>query len=163
MDYQSLQRDFLLPQRNALVLPDLLSVDLAAQRGGCSRASRAEEDKENVNPNSYRLQQKQRKLAKQRAAKKAAAAAAAPSATVVAAPAAASTSAAPAAPPTAMQIEPPTHLPTHVKVKNDLVSPPLGEIQGRHTSFMERAKSVRSASSLRAELTLDSSPVPVVR
>ena len=160
MDIASLRRDYLLPQRNALVLPDLLSVDLAAQRGGCGRAGRAEEDKENVCPNAYRLQQKQRKLAKQRAAKKAAAA---PSAAVAAAPAAASTSAAPAAPPTAMQIEPPTHLPTRVTVKNDLVSPPLAEITGRHTSFMERAKSVRSASSLRAELTLDCSPVPVVR
>ena len=60
------------PQRNALVLPDLLNLDLhnESQRR-CRTTSRVAEDKENVNPNSLRLQ-KQRRLAKARAAKKAA-------------------------------------------------------------------------------------------
>ena len=68
-----LQQSDMPPQRNALVLPDLLNLDLRNEsRGGrCRATSRVAEDKENVNPNSLRLQ-KQRRLAKARAAKKAA-------------------------------------------------------------------------------------------
>lgn len=141
------------PQRtNAYVLPDLLALDLQSESRGCRRASsKAVEDKENINPNSLKLQKKQR-LAKARAAKAAAASAAesaiAPAAVVApAAPAAASSSA------PSPELEPTGRGPSHIDRlglrKDRLVSPPLAEMQGRHASFTRRARAERGGSSLR--------------
>ena len=158
------------PQRNALVLPDLLNLDLHnEQRGRCRTSSRVAEDKENVNPNSLRFQ-KQRRLAKARAAKKAAAASApepavAPAAEL-SAPAASSTP--------APELEPNTSHVNRNALKreiNSIVSPPLAEIQGRHTRFMSRTSIGRTGSSLRdgyacddEMMITDSSPSgPVIR
>jgi len=135
------------PQRNALVLPDLLALDLQSeQRGRCRVSSRAVEDKENLNPNSLRLQQKQRRLAKARAAKKTAANAVVAESTITAA----TVPAAPSAP--SPEIESKSRPAVHMRLrKKDLVSPPLADMQGRHASYMRRAQQERTGSSLRDE------------
>ena len=159
-------------QRNALVLPDLLNLDLRNEsRGGrCRTTSRAAEDKENVNPNSLRLQ-KQRRLAKARAAKKAAV----PSAPEAATAPTAELSAPAASSAPAPKVEPRALHASHNALKRELssiVSPPLAEIQGRHTRFMSRTSAGRTGSSLRdgyvcgdeMMMMSDSSPSgPVIR
>lgn len=159
------------PQRNALVLPDLLNLDLhnESQRR-CRTTSRVAEDKENVNPNSLRLQ-KQRRLAKARAAKKAAV----PSAPEAAVAPTAELSAPAASSAPAPEVEPRVSHVNHNALKRELssiVSPPLAEIQGRHTRFMSRTSIGRTGSSLRdgyvcgdeMMMMSDSSPSgPVIR
>ena len=157
------------PQRNALVLPDLLNLDLHNNAQSCCRtSSRVAEDKENVNPNSLRMQ-KQRRLAKARAAKKAAAASA-PEPTI----APAVELLAPAAPSAPTPVPEPKILAVSRNALkreiNSIVSPPLSEIQGRHTRHMRRASVGRTGSSLRDgficsdEMVLSDSPLgPVIR
>ena len=170
--FAMLQPSDMPPQRNALVLPDLLNLDLRNEsRGGrCRTTSRAAEDKENVNPNSLRLQ-KQRRLAKARAAKKAAV----PSAPEAATAPTAELSAPAASSAPAPKVEPRALHASHNALKRELssiVSPPLAEIQGRHTRFMSRTSAGRTGSSLRdgyvcgdeMMMMSDSSPSgPVIR
>ena len=132
--------------------------------------SRVAEDKENVNPNSLRLQ-KQRRLAKARAAKKAAV----PSAPAAATAPTAELSAPAASSAPAPNVEPRVLHASHNALKRELssiVSPPLAEIQGRHTRFMSRTNAGRTGSSLRdgyvcgdeMMMMSDSSPSgPVIR
>ena len=170
--FAMLQQSDMPPQRNALVLPDLLNLDLRNEsRGGrCRATSRVAEDKENVNPNSLRLQ-KQRRLAKARAAKKAAV----PSAPAAATAPTAELSAPAASSAPAPKVEPRVLHASHNALKRELssiVSPPLAEIQGRHTRFMSRTNAGRTGSSLRdgyvcgdeMMMMSDSSPSgPVIR
>ena len=159
------------PQRNALVLPDLLNLDLRNEsQRRCRTTSRVAEDKENVNPNSLRLQ-KQRRLAKARAAKQAAV----PSAPEAATAPIADLSAPAASSARAPEVEPRASHANHNALKRELssiVSPPLAEIQGRHTRFMSRTSVGRTGSSLRdgyvcgdeMMMMSDSSPPgPVIR
>ena len=171
--FAMLQPSDMPPQRNALVLPDLLNLDLRNEsRGGrCRTTSRAAEDKENVNPNSLRLQKQQRRLAKARAARKAAV----PSAPEAATAPTAELSAPAASSAPAPKVEPRALHASHNALKRELssiVSPPLAEIQGRHTRFMSRTSAGRTGSSLRdgyvcgdeMMMMSDSSPSgPVIR
>ena len=168
--FSMMQHIDLPPQRNALVLPDLLNLDLRNEsQRRCRTTSRVAEDKENVNPNSLRLQ-KQRRLAKARAAKKAV-----PSAPEAAIAPTAELSAPAASSAPAPEVEPKVSHVNHNALKRELsslVSPPLAEIQGRHTRFMSRTSVGRTGSSLRdgyvcgdeMMMMSDSSPPgPVIR